>query len=196
MIQKQLFTSAGNSLLAPDNSYIVCTALQSELPNMAPDKILFTGVGKVNAAYVLTRYLTAHPEVKTVINYGTAGKAYNVNKGELVQCTTFLQGDMDCGTLTGGPGITFGDKDIKSGALHFGDGGAICRTQDQKFNVVEMEAYALAKVCFEMERDFICYKYVSDDADTDDNGEWEENVAKGEPMFEKVLEEAHGFKRY
>lgn len=214
MIQKQLFTSAGNSLLAPDNSYIVVTALQSELPNMAPDKILFTGVGKVNAAYVLTRYLTAHPEVKTVINYGTAGKAYNVNKGELVKCTTFLQGDMDCGTLTGGPGITFGDKDIKSGALHFGDGGAICRTQDQfvtdlsvldmfehlvryeKFNVVEMEAYALAKVCFEMERDFICYKYVSDDADTDDNGEWEENVAKGEPMFEKVLEEAHGFKRY
>jgi len=205
MIQKQLFTSAGNSLLAPDNSYIVVTALQSELPNMAPDRILFTGVGKVNAAYVLTRYLTAHPEVKTVINYGTAGKAYNVNKGELVKCTTFLQGDMDCGTLTGGPGITFGDKDIKSGALHFGDGGAICRTQDQfvtdlsvldmfehlvryeKFNVVEMEAYALAKVCYLYGVPFISFKYITDGADEQAHEDWEANLADGIVEFQKKV---------
>lgn len=212
MIQKQLFTSAGNNLVAPDDSYLVVTALQSELPNVSPDSILFTGVGKVNATYSLTKYLVEHPEIKTVINYGTAGKAYNVNKGELIQCTTFLQGDMDCGTLTGGPGVTYGDTDPS--ALQFGTEGKICRTQDQfvtdlsvldmfehlvcyeKFNVVEMEAYALAKVCYNMHRDFICYKYVSDDANTDDNGEWEENVDKGEPMFEKILVEKHGYNRY
>jgi hypothetical protein len=47
-----------------------------------------------------------------------------------------------------------------------------------------------------MHRDFICYKYVSDDANTDDNGEWEDNVDKGEPMFEQILVEKHGYNRY
>ena len=94
-------------LRSPDNEYLIVCALASELPEVLPEKVLFTGVGKVNATYVLTRYLCNHPEVKTVINYGTAGKAHQVNKGELVKCTTFLQGDMECGDLVDGPGITF-----------------------------------------------------------------------------------------
>ena len=57
-----------------------------------------------------------------------------------------------------------------------------------------MEAYALAKVCAMMDRDFICYKYISDDANDDADTEWKSNVANGEPMFYDILQKEHGFK--
>ena len=45
-------------LRSPADEHLVVCALASELPEMLPERILFTGVGKINAAYVLTRYLT------------------------------------------------------------------------------------------------------------------------------------------
>ena len=57
-----------------------------------------------------------------------------------------------------------------------------------------MEAYALAKVCTMLHKDFHCYKYISDDAEDDAGTEWFDNVAKGEPMFYEALKNNHGFK--
>jgi len=56
-----------------------------------------------------------------------------------------------------------------------------------------MEAYALAKVCAMMERDFICYKYISDDANEDADNEWKTNVSNGEPKFYEILQRDHGY---
>ena len=208
MKQPSLFTH----LRSVDESYIVVTALQQQLPNMLPEKILFTGVGKINATHVLTRFLERSPDIRTVINYGTAGGIYGVKQGDVVKCTSFVQGDMDCGNLVGGPGQTYGDEKVVQGMLSFGDDGLICRTQDQfcdnvdaldvldytmrgaRFNCIDMEAYALAKVCAMMDRDFICYKYISDDANDDADTEWKSNVANGEPMFYDILQKEHGFK--
>jgi adenosylhomocysteine nucleosidase len=215
MKQSNLFTH----LRSVDDSYIVVTALQHELPDALPEKILFTGVGKINATHVLTRYLERNPHIKTVINYGTAGGVFGVKQGDVVRCTSFVQGDMDCGELVGGAGITYGDDNIVKGVLSFPGGsqyeetiGYVCRTQDRfvddvdaldlleytmqgkNFNCVDMEAYALAKVCAMMERDFICYKYISDDANSNADDEWTTNVANGEPAFYNLLQEHHGYK--
>lgn len=198
-------------LRPPTDDVIIVTALPSELPVALPETLLFTGVGKINASYVLTRYLTNHPQVKTVINYGTAGGAIGVKQGDLIKCTTFVQGDMDCGDLTSGPGITFGDDPAVAGVIDFGTDGLVCRTQDhfvtdlkaldlfqhimydKSFNCVDMEAYALAKVCANMGKNFICYKYISDGADDNSDTDWQENVAKGEPLFYDVLKAEHKF---
>ena len=101
--------------------------------------------------------------------------------------------------------LTFGDDEILSNLLQFGNDGLICRTQDQfvndldtldmfehlihgnKFNCVDMEAYALAKVCGYMNKDFICYKYISDDADGEADSDWQQNVAGGEELFYDIL---------
>jgi adenosylhomocysteine nucleosidase len=63
---------------------------------------LYTGVGKINATYKLTELFgTYHsrPAVRRnhplVINYGTAGSR-ELPVGELVDCTRFIQRDMDC----------------------------------------------------------------------------------------------------
>ena len=54
--------------------------------------------------------------------------------------------------------------------------------------VVDMEAYALAKVCTYYGVPFISFKYISDGADGDANTDWEENVSKGIVEFrERVL---------
>ena len=113
--QKDLF----GSYWKEGNDYIVATALQSELPNSQLNRVLLTGVGKINAAHALTRFLERNPQVRTVINYGTAGAAYGVTKGDLIRCTTFVQGDMDCSLITDGPGVTFADSDKFSNVLNF-----------------------------------------------------------------------------
>ena len=118
-------------LRSPNGEHLVVSALASELPEALPETVLFTGVGKVNATYSLTRYLAGHPEIRTIINYGTGGGAHKVEMGKLYRCTTFLQGDIDCGQLTDGPGITFGDDVSVAGVINYGDEGLICRTQDQ-----------------------------------------------------------------
>ena len=79
---------------------IVC-ALEIETQGQLKDyRVLYTGVGKVNATLELTKALqSAHlhylPEMpKLVINYGTAGSR-KIKKKRLVDCTKFIQRDMD-----------------------------------------------------------------------------------------------------
>ena len=64
--------------------------------------ILYTGVGKINAAYQLTRALIerryAGISTDLVINLGTAGSK-KLLTGSLVLCTKFVQWDMNAGVL-------------------------------------------------------------------------------------------------
>src|SRR5690349_10795536 len=61
-------------------------------------ELLLTGVGKVNAAYQLTKRLAQRraegrlPEL--VVNFGTAGSR-SLPTGSIVGCTRFVQNDMD-----------------------------------------------------------------------------------------------------
>ena len=84
---------------------IVCALkveTQGQLDNYFDDErqILYTGVGKVNATIKLTQrlhsshlhYMPIMP--KLVINYGTAGSR-KIKKKTLVDCTKFIQRDMD-----------------------------------------------------------------------------------------------------
>ena len=54
---------------------------------------IFTGVGKINAAYHLFKGIEKYnPDI--IINLGTAGSTA-FNKGKVVRCTQFIQRDMD-----------------------------------------------------------------------------------------------------
>ena len=76
--------------------------------------------------------------------------------------------------------------------------GFTCYTQD-KFattkpdgycNVVDMEAYALAKVCMHFGADFKCLKFISDIiGQGDQTSEWQANKALGVEMFESTLKD-------
>ena len=47
------------------NDTLIVTALQSELPEAAPEIMLFTGVGKINATHALTQYLVRNKHIRS-----------------------------------------------------------------------------------------------------------------------------------
>ena len=53
-----------------------------------------------------------------------------------------------------------------------------------------MEAYALAKVCWLRNVDFISFKYITDGANESSDLDWEKNLADGIVKFkDKILDE-------
>ena len=182
------------------SNILIVSALHQEIPDryeggLENHSILYTGVGKVNATYNLTKILnTFSDEYDLVINYGTAGSR-NIPLHTLVKCTKFVQRDMDKTALGFKKGETAFEDDVTM-MLDFGK-GYTCGTGDnfvQDINkeidcdVFDMEAYALAKVCWKLGKDFISYKYITDNADEKSADDWLENCGKGVKEFKKILE--------
>ena len=185
---------------------LIVSALEIETQGQLKDwNVLYTGVGKVNATLKLTKRLQINhslpPIPKLVINYGTAGSR-KIKKRQLVDCTKFIQRDMDVTGLGFMKGETPFESDppiIIESTSEFNPIGrkASCGSGDcfveDRINyygeVVDMEAYALAKVCYHYDINFISFKYITDGADEQSHEDWEQNLANGIVEFkEKVLE--------
>ena len=123
------------------------------------------GVGKINATYNTLRLINTH-KPKIVINYGTAGAVNDKLKG-IIECTKFFQRDMDVRGLDFELGETPFDKIreivISESGYSCGTGDSFVNKKiDMKVDVVDMEAYAIAKVC-KLERiEFKCFKNSSE----------------------------------
>tara|TARA_Y100000004_G_C8865602_1_gene390999 strand:+ start:121 stop:738 length:618 start_codon:yes stop_codon:yes gene_type:complete len=197
---------------------IVCALEQEvngELDGVLPNsnQIIYTGVGKVNATRKLTERLhSSHlhylPEMpKLVINYGTAGSR-DLPIGELVDCTKFTQRDMDVRGLGFILGQTPFEEEVPiildydhvefnpiGKKLRCGTGDNFVQTNEDcawetYSDVYDMEAYALAKVCYHYDINFISFKYITDNANESSPKDWEENCSDGVVEFkEKVLDE-------
>ena len=152
----------------------------------------YTGCGKINATFSLTRrlagYVSAGRALPVVVNFGTAGgKSRYV--GHNVECTTFIQRDMDATALGCAPGATPFDTvpdPLRVTAAVERLPAVVCGTGDSfatasaltDIDVVDMEAYALAKVCFLYGARFVCVKHVTDGADHEAAESWQANVSR------------------
>jgi adenosylhomocysteine nucleosidase len=172
---------------------VVFVALPSEFQLNHPNiTVVYTGVGKVNAAIMATKTLPLYnPEDTIVFNYGSAGSKVLI-KNLLYKCTKFEQFDMDARPLVDSISITPFDNEIYpkiESLIVFEDSGYLCSTAD-KFQenpsapIVDMEAYSIAKVCKIFGFDFAAYKFVSDNGDAN---EWEQNHMNGADLFMEVL---------
>lgn len=159
--------------------------------------VVFTGIGKINAAYHLTRALSlarsAGSSPSLVVNFGTAGSPVHLT-GSLLGCTRFVQRDMDVTGLGFDLGTTpFEDTpSILTFATVFHQlSAATCATADRfetqsdrlTYEVIDMEAYALAKVCYLEGVPFACAKYVTDGADHNAATSWESNLPSAARAF-------------
>ena len=148
------------------------------------------GVGKVNATYNTLKLINIH-KPKIIINYGTAGAINSKLKG-LVECTKFYQRDMDVRGLDFKLGETPFDK-IKE--IITSKDGYSCGTGDSFVNkkidmetdVVDMEAYAIAKVCKLENIEFKCFKYISDNANQNASKDWNTNLILGAKAFAELI---------
>ena len=68
-----------------------------------------------------------------------------------------------------------------------GDNFSIDESDWDKWDVVDMEAYSLAKVCRNFEVPFISFKYITDGADDEADSDWETNVKNGVEIFKEEI---------
>lgn len=168
-------------------------ALESEAGDHFNDhNKLITGIGKVAATYALTKAIhTQKP--KLIVNLGSAGSNF-FKRGTVVCCTQFIQRDMDVRPLgfelyetplSGLPPV------LKYGLTMDGLPVGICGTGDHfdtnhtttAYNLVDMEAYALALVAMQENIPFLCLKYISDGADGSAAEDWTVQVHRAAEAF-------------
>ena len=148
------------------------------------------GVGKINATYNTLRLINIY-KPKIVINYGTAGAINNKLSG-IVECTKFFQRDMDVRGLDFEIGETPFDKTkeivVSEDGYSCGTGDSFVNKEiDMKVDLVDMEAYAIAKVCKLENISFKCFKYISDNADENSSNDWNQNFKLGAKAFSRFI---------
>jgi adenosylhomocysteine nucleosidase len=165
-------------------------------------RLLYTGVGKVNAAATLARKLAelriAGTGAPLVVNLGTAGSR-SIPSHTLVACNRFAQRDMDVSGLGFAPGVTPFDATpaiIEFPSLFTHLPQVLCSTADSfathlhevTGDVVDMEAFALARVCVTENVRFACAKYITDGADGDSATHWEAALDNAARAFVTLYE--------
>lgn len=169
--------------------------MREEAPNLFNKyrNVHCIGVGKVNSA-INTMKLIDQYKPHRIINLGTAGgvnlspDVYRVNK--------LIQHDVNLTAVGLAPGYHFHDSlnEIRlPGSGKTCASGDVFVTEAHKLRVhcdiVEMEAYSVAKACILNDVKCEIWKYISDKADENANTTWQEQVAAGEDLYIKILQD-------
>lgn len=164
---KLLVTCALESEINPDD-------LLEVMGDTSDIHLIFTGVGKVNAIVNTLRALDGSA-YDAVVNVGTAGSD--------------KYGGLECGVYI--------DRDLYDNWLLddivIDEEKAICATGDSfcfqpEFDIVDMEAYAIARLCQYKEIRFFCYKFFTDNGSID---EWQKNIGLGSKHFARFIQSVH-----
>ena len=172
---------------------LIVAALPEELDHPG---VLHTGVGKINAAYALTRELQRR-RPQLVVNYGTVG-GLRPNLAGLVEIRRVLQLDMEAEPLAPRGQTPFSSSPFQ---LDSGTDGVVCGSGDRfvtvmdpwllqhDVEVVDMELFAIASVCQREGIPWRSFKYISDHADRNSETSWQAHVRGGQDLFLKRVGE-------
>lgn len=161
---------------------LIVTALKEEFPFESEFNILYTGVGKINASVSLLNYLHLNPQVNRIINVGTAAGTANP-KHCVLQCGNFIEGDINYPNYVLEP-IMF-DNQLKTLATF---DSFQTKLPDRQCDCVDMEGYAIAKICKIKKINFFCFKYISDIiGEQDQESTWLDNYKNGRFLLKEFV---------
>lgn len=160
------------------------------------ENVLYTGLGKLNAAYRLTKeILINRPSI--IINLGSAGSS-KFAQGSVVCCSAFVQRDMDTTALGVKKYVTpFSTNEVILNygfSITFLDRG-VCGTGDDfvsdhdspDYDVIDMEAFAVATIARQENIPFLCLKYIADGANDKAVKDWNLTVdATGRALYDTM----------
>ncbi len=160
-------------------------------------KVHYSGIGKVNAAFKSTE-LILKLKPKHLINLGTAG-SHKFKTKELVECVGFVERDMDLSPA----GFPRGQvpKDPFSGKISVDPitdyVKGICGTGDHieigepklECDLMDMEAYAMAKVCCKLGVGFHAFKYITDGSDQNIRQDWKKHLKLASEALLRLYQE-------
>jgi adenosylhomocysteine nucleosidase len=178
--------------------FVAVVALPSELPIACwpfEEPIVYSGVGKLNAAFT-TMNVIAKYQPKLVLNLGTAG-SLNSALRNVVEVKTVLQRDFDAEPLAPRGSVPF---DVFPSQLNSGYGEASCGTGDnfvrskevwlrsKKIDLVDMELFAIAKICVLLNTPWRSFKFISDYVNSESHSDWEQNLQNSHVELIKFIE--------
>jgi len=163
-------------------------ALPEEAEGINSHPIYLSGCGKVNATIATMRAI--RDGYRSIINFGSAGAITKVSG--LIEVTGYVDRDIDATALN----YNLGQTPFEEGVI-IGHKGVICGTGDKfvtqkpdiNCDIVDMEAYAIAKTCLKEGAQFRSFKYISDNANKDSGSDWNKNLNKGNKLFQQLLNE-------
>lgn len=172
---------------------VVIVALESELsrsPLPPGFALVHSGVGKVNAAIASCAALQEFKPTM-LVNYGTAGAVGNAARG-LVEVGRVIQRDMLAVPLAP-RGVTPFDAAAfeivnAHATLRCATGDSFVTSSDpwlleQGVDLVDMELFAIARVCQRAHLPWRSFKFVTDEAGAAAADDWRIRVGDGEAMF-------------
>jgi adenosylhomocysteine nucleosidase len=174
---------------------IIVFAMREEAPTLFSKyrNVFCIGVGKVNSA-INTTILINQYKPNRVINLGTAG-GIKVGPG-IYQVREVFQHDVNLKAVGLEAGHHINDM---HNFITISDSGYKCASADMfvtephkirlDTDIVEMEAYSVAKSCLLTGTRCEIWKYISDSADENAGMTWQEQVAAGENLYMKVLQD-------
>ncbi len=191
-------------IIASDIQIIV--ALPSETQGLFDQKnipVHYCGIGKVNAAFK-TAEVILKTGCKHILNLGTAG-SHRFATHSLIECKAFIQRDMDLSPLGFPMGETPMDEikgrievptllDLQTGICGTGDRFEIGPPK-LECDLVDMEGYAIAKVCRKLGVGLTALKYITDGSDDQAHKDWYENLKPASQRlmqaYETLIESLH-----
>lgn len=157
------------------DTLIICAMRDEFYSGKYGSIIYYSGIGKVNAT-IMTSALIHLFNPKTIINLGTVGSSKeDLRNG--IECGSFYERDL----------LLSGDTEVESivtkkGLYSCGTGD--CFVKDPvDYDVVDMEAFAIAKVCKMNHVNFLCYKYITDYLNKEGYNDWKSNISNGQTYF-------------
>lgn len=159
-----------------------------------------TGVGKTRSAYILTKHI-CRDKPGLVLNIGTAGTIQH-GIGDIFIPTHFIDRDYEATQLPGigyeinGMELLGSVPALQEWVSNYEKPG-ICSTGDTfitevasfRGDVVDMEAYAQAHVCKELNVPFLSVKYITDIIGENSVKHWEDKLAEARTGLTAWVEE-------
>ena len=173
------------------NNILVVVACKQELEQELPFPYVksIVGVGKVNAAINTMKAIFVTKPIK-VINFGTAGSLNPEYGRGLHKVGRVVHRDFDARPLATDIGIVpFDDTPL---TIHLNMESPITLSTGDNFvtsppevesDLVDMEGWAIAKVCQDFGITLEMYKYVTDNADEDAAQDWLQSIRAGSQEF-------------
>ncbi len=184
---------------------LLAVAFDKEVPRWAPQnadmQVVFTGVGKANAARSLTEAILKYrPEV--VINVGTAGTACHA-VGDILVCRHFIDRDLlplsirileaELHSPVEGtpslPSLVEGRETQECFTLSTGD-SFVTEVGGVEADAVDMEGFAEAQVCRHYGVPFVSVKYITDIVGQNSLTIWEEKLAQAQHDLTRYFEKS------
>ena len=183
-------------------STLILAALESEfysdLESFGP--VFYTGIGKINAAR-LTTELILNKKPDYILNVGTAGCLREELFGKVIGVNEVIERDMLTEPLAPRGSVPLSNQNSsffsEYGTVKCGTGDSFVSTKDEwlienGIDLVDMELFAIAKVCSHYSVPWRSIKFASDMANGNSALQWRDSLKnshiKISEEIEKVIE--------